>query len=543
MTTPDPEKLPPNQEDLEQTEQLIAFLDQELEDDEAEQIAAQLSIDPKLRAEAETHQRTWDILDFLPRAKPSESFTQNTVSMIIPVGASSSATNQQTLPATGISPTRNGGMLFPILCVLVCLIAGVGSYQLRNRLFPTQNNQVDSNQMMVDHLSLLQNMRLYREVDSLEFIQELSKPELFGTDFRVGYGNLDKPFDANDRNYLRRQLAFLLSLPVERQQQLQAIDQQFRELDAGDQEHHKEILKIFNQWLNSLPVENQKKIREAPTNEVKLGIIQQLREKDFLSQLPERQRTEVQALPADIRGQKLAEIRTTASQNEQHWAITSRFWLDVRDGRTNNLIPRDLRPQIDALIKNLLPMVNSKEAADLDQLQRGDEETLALLVKLIELTEKYPILPGGVGPANFADLSPENQEYLRTHDQNFGGPPDSPIQGRAETKDLKRAENKRPRFGEELAKYLRKKKLTLPQPLGPTNRTEMPAMLQPAISNLERVLAKNQTNRLEELRAAEGKWPEYPKLVLELARQQKIHLPGVMLPGILGNKNAKAAKN
>ena len=57
-----------------QTEELVAYLDGELDERAAEAMATKLSLDPKLRAKAEAYQRTWDILDVLPRPEPSSSF-------------------------------------------------------------------------------------------------------------------------------------------------------------------------------------------------------------------------------------------------------------------------------------------------------------------------------------------------------------------------------------------------------------------------------------------------------------------------------------
>src|SRR3954470_9872953 len=70
------------------TEELVAYLDGELDPKANEAMATKLSLDSKLRAEADALQRAWDILDVLPRPQPSAAFTTRTVSQAIPVGLS-----------------------------------------------------------------------------------------------------------------------------------------------------------------------------------------------------------------------------------------------------------------------------------------------------------------------------------------------------------------------------------------------------------------------------------------------------------------------
>ena len=64
---------------------LVAFLDGELTGEAARSIEARISLDPQTRAEAESLKRTWDLLDFLPRPEPSPSFTERTMSKLVPV--------------------------------------------------------------------------------------------------------------------------------------------------------------------------------------------------------------------------------------------------------------------------------------------------------------------------------------------------------------------------------------------------------------------------------------------------------------------------
>src|SRR5438132_13136828 len=58
---------------------LVAYLDGELDEDSARQLEAKLTLDPEARADADALQQTWGLLDYLPRPEPSPSFTHRTL--------------------------------------------------------------------------------------------------------------------------------------------------------------------------------------------------------------------------------------------------------------------------------------------------------------------------------------------------------------------------------------------------------------------------------------------------------------------------------
>src|SRR5438094_6607736 len=60
-------------------EDLVAYLDGELDEESARQLESKLTLDPEARAEADALQQTWGLLDYLPRPEPSPSFTHRTL--------------------------------------------------------------------------------------------------------------------------------------------------------------------------------------------------------------------------------------------------------------------------------------------------------------------------------------------------------------------------------------------------------------------------------------------------------------------------------
>jgi hypothetical protein len=165
------------------TEELVAFLDGELDPKAAEAMATKLSLDPRLRAEADALQRAWDILDVLPQPQPSAAFTTRTVSQVIPAPAALSG--MQVLPAPSSAtptmpavPAPRPGPGFWVGSLALILLAAVGGY-LGHRALAPPPKSVGPDPPLED-VTLMKNLRLYRNVDDMEYLKKLDSPELFG---------------------------------------------------------------------------------------------------------------------------------------------------------------------------------------------------------------------------------------------------------------------------------------------------------------------------------------------------------------------------
>ncbi len=60
-------------------EDLVAYLDGELDEEAARALEAKLNLDPQARAEADALKQAWGLLDYLPRSEPSPTFTHRTL--------------------------------------------------------------------------------------------------------------------------------------------------------------------------------------------------------------------------------------------------------------------------------------------------------------------------------------------------------------------------------------------------------------------------------------------------------------------------------
>jgi anti-sigma factor RsiW len=180
----DPKPTPDDAEGSEgASEELTAYLDGELDPRAAESLATRLSLDPKLRAEAEALQRAWDILDILPRPQPSSAFATRTISQVIPVPGSISGAHTEALsgavaPTMAVPAARRPGPGFWVGSAALIVAAAVGGYFVRGELAPAPKPVTPDPPL--EDVTLMKNLRLYRHVDDMDYLQKLDSPELFG---------------------------------------------------------------------------------------------------------------------------------------------------------------------------------------------------------------------------------------------------------------------------------------------------------------------------------------------------------------------------
>lgn len=149
-------------------ELLVAYLDGELTPAESERIEQRLTRDPKFHAELIKLQRTWDLLDHLPRGEVSESFTQSTVELVTQsLETEIAAKNQQ---------RRRIQWLATLAFVAVVCVAIIGGFAYGQWL---QNSPA---RRLVRDLPLIENADSYRNAESIEFLERLKSEGLFEPD-------------------------------------------------------------------------------------------------------------------------------------------------------------------------------------------------------------------------------------------------------------------------------------------------------------------------------------------------------------------------
>src|SRR4029079_13454540 len=88
-----------------------------------------------------------------------------------------------------------------------------------------------------------------------------------------------------------------------------------------------------------------------------------------------------------------------------------------------------------------------------------------------------------------------------------------------------------PEFAVEVTAYAKKHHLSIP-PLGDCRKDRMPPEVIQTVEKWEKELKKSDAGRadLKALDEAQGKWPDYPRLIVEVARKHRQPVPGWPVP-------------
>ena len=155
----------PGNSDAVADEQLVAYLDGELDDESSRRIEALLASDPDLRQQLGQLERTWEALDGLERSEVDERFTQTTLEMVAVAAEADVGRLQEEAPRKNRRRWLVGG-------VSLAAAAAVGFLAV-TLLRP------DPNRQLLDDLPMLDHLEQYRQVEDLDFLRQLDQQDLF----------------------------------------------------------------------------------------------------------------------------------------------------------------------------------------------------------------------------------------------------------------------------------------------------------------------------------------------------------------------------
>ena len=146
-------------------EQLVAYLDGELDEESNRAIEQRLSTDPHLRSQLGQLERTWDMLDQLGLAEVGETFARSTIEMVALAAEEEHQREEATLPVRRRRQWLAGAAgIFVSAAVGFCLVWW---------FWPNPNRQ------LLDDLPVLEHLDEYQQIDQIEFLELLENRGLF----------------------------------------------------------------------------------------------------------------------------------------------------------------------------------------------------------------------------------------------------------------------------------------------------------------------------------------------------------------------------
>jgi hypothetical protein len=326
--------------------------------------------------------------------------------------------------------------------------------------------------------------------------------------------------DSAHYNRLLHDLKRFLSLPPEKQERLRQLDRALHEEDSAGYARLRGVLDRYADWLRRLPEADRGKIEAAANTRERIQLIRELREREWVEKLPLATREALRKLPAEQQPVRIAALRREERQFREEWRTAFRHWDELMRPRPQvqqgNLF-QNLEPELKTFIaESLAPLLSPEEK---ERLRRAQGQWPLFPKTLVELADKHPIRfpPAPVtGPTRFDDLPPA----LKT---KFPELKDSP------PTQIKAAEGKWPDYPLAVLEFARPYQVRPWRQMGPCRPEEFASSVRefhdrklvPILSDTEKDLLKK----------AEGHWPQYPRVLVQLSRKHGLQLPGMMLPG------------
>jgi anti-sigma factor RsiW len=155
----------------EQRENLVAYLDGELDEVATQEMERTLAHSLEARHEVDMLTRTWELLDTLPKPKASDEFSKRTLSSI----------KVEDLKQSGVGWFRSanwGRRIYPVYWGLGLIVVATVAFSVSRFGIP------DESQQLVEELPLIEEYNVYSDIVDVEFLQELQKSGLFDEDLK-----------------------------------------------------------------------------------------------------------------------------------------------------------------------------------------------------------------------------------------------------------------------------------------------------------------------------------------------------------------------
>jgi hypothetical protein len=305
-------------------------------------------------------------------------------------------------------------------------------------------------------------------------------------------------------------------LSPEDQARVRRLDRDLQEEDSPVQARLWKVLERYAAWLDRQSTEHRRAIQAAPDGDARLKIVRRLREQEWVDRQPAAVQHQLRELPGEQRSARVKEMRQDERRRRDEWQVAIRHWSQLLSKQPPPSTLDDFPPPVRWYVTEcLLPALGPEEKA---RLKKAEGQWPHYPRTLVELADRHPLLlPGpSMGPRRFEELP---EEVRRALPELQLTPPQA----------VAKAEGRWPAYAAAVTGYARRKNVRLPRQLGPCRPEEFAAPVRQFLA--EQLTLQLTPEEKKQLGEAEGEWPRYPRMVLELARRHQLRVPGMGLPG------------
>lgn len=317
---------------------------------------------------------------------------------------------------------------------------------------------------------------------------------------------------------LLRHDALFQSFSPEQQAKLRRFDEQLQAEPPEVRDRLLHVLGEYVAWLTRLPQADRERIEQAANDRERVNVIREIKERQWIESQPPARRNQYQSSPPAERHALIEQWRQEDRQRAEELAEARRWEALVRLVRpVDNIPPLD---ELSAFInQHLLPMLTPEEKARLRPKEaEARRNPMSWFATVVELSDRHPVLSLRPQFLTRKELPEEYRKVLES-------PPPSVSLREARTALARLpAEGKWPDFPVAVSRLVQAWAGPRSVQLGPSRASE----ISPRVAEwVERLPIEDR----KRLKAVEGRWPDYPLALHDIAKQRKLALPDLGLPG------------
>jgi anti-sigma factor RsiW len=235
----------PDNEEMTLQQQLVAYLDGELDTQQNRRIEQLLANDPEARESLRELGHTWDLLDELDTASVDDNFTQTTLETV------ALKANRDSLSEKNTNAARRSRRPFVVLSLIVATVAGfmTVSYVLAQR-----------NAKLAEDLPLLRNLDYYRQTDDVALLRALHKQGLF-----AAVDIAEQPSDPADAHEIAHRWEQFEQMTPRRQTDIRRLHEQLE--SAADSARLEQVMRQYVDWLATRPPQVRAGLVDLPRDQ------------------------------------------------------------------------------------------------------------------------------------------------------------------------------------------------------------------------------------------------------------------------------------
>ena len=265
-----------------------------------------------------------------------------------------------------------------------------------------------------------------------------------------------------------------------------------------------EVFQKFGEWYEALDLKEKDRLAKASYPDERIAEIKKILTSQWISRLPKVDSDALLKLDEPMRA-----IQIVKMKKEEQVRVAQSFDKKKKVGLYS-----------EETLKFITQIKQQLSSEQLEKLGKLEGKKGAFVKMILDFAEDNPPLPlnkMGVKYLSSKDLPPEVSARLKTLKQT----------GVYKPFELIKIEKKWPAFARGVTEIIRRSDPAFNYEFGACKFEDLPEDVRVVVNELLQML---QDDEMVKLQAVEGKWPDYPLMLRDLARVHLVTVPGISIP-------------